>query len=490
MKKYFIQTFGCAMNQADSEKINMILLQSWFFKVTDWKQADLVILNTCSVRQKGEDRVVWLLEEIKKYSKKENKKIITTITGCMVRKTGMNEKYLENYKRDRRNAKEINNLKNSEEIYNNDDKLFPRLKDKIDIVLRIEDIKYFPIILSHIFKERIWQDHSFDDYLKQKQYRENPSQAIIIIQSWCDNMCSYCIVPHTRWREKSRSIEEIVTEAKRVVAEWAKEITLVWQNVNSYWKEFVDKKYWNKEKSKWENPLAPLSGGKQNFKTPFRQLLEELDKIEWLDRIRFTSSNPHDMTKDILDAHFDLKKTCNYLHFALQSWNDEMLKKMNRRHTYKDFKQMVDYLRNRDPNFSISTDIIVWYSWETEEMFNDTIKAYKECEFDFVYNARYSVRKGTIAEKIYPDDIPDNIKAKRWHKLNDLLLESVKKRNKKMLWKTEEVLISWEKDWKFFGRTRNFKEVFFNKKDNIKIWDIVKVKITDLDKYVLLWELV
>jgi len=484
MKKYFIQTFGCAMNQADSEKINMILLQSWFLKVSDWKQADLVILNTCSVRQKGEDKVVGLLEEIKKYNKKENKNIITTLTWCMVRRTWMNEKYLENYQRDRNNAKQINTLKSSDEIYNNDDKLFPRLKDKIDIVLRIEDIKYFPIILSHIFKERIWQDHSFDDYLKQKQYRENPSQAIIIIQSWCDNMCSYCIVPHTRWREKSRSIEEIVLEVKKVVSEWAKEITLVGQNVNSYWKEFVDKKFWNKEKGKWKKPLAPLSGG-TNFKTPFRELLEELDKIDWLDRIRFTSSNPHDMTQDILDAHFDLEKTCNYLHFALQSWNDEMLKKMNRKHSYNDFKKMVDYLRSKDPHFSISTDIIVWYSWETEKMFEDTIKAYQECEFDFVYNARYSVRKGTIAAKIYPDDIPDEIKASRWHKLNDLLLENIQKRNKLMIWKIEEVLIAWEKEWQFFGRTRNFKEVFFKKSPWINIWDIVKVKITDLDKYVL-----
>ncbi len=481
MKKYYIKTFWCAMNQADSEKINMILLQSWFLKVANWKKADLVVLNTCSVRQKWEDKVVGLLEEIKKYSKKENKKIITTLTGCMIRKTWMNEKYLESYKRDRKNAKQINTLKESNEIYNNDDKLFPRLWDKIDIVLRIEDIKYFPIILTHIFNEAIWKDYSFDDYLKQKQYRENPSSAIIIIQTWCDNMCSYCIVPQTRWREKSRTIEEIVNEAKQVVRNWAKEITLVWQNVNSYWKEFVDKKFWNKEKAKWNDGLE---------KSPFRQLLEQLDKIEWLDRIRFTSSNPHDMTQDILDAHFDLEKTCNYLHFALQSGNNKMLKQMNRRHTYEDFKKMVNYLRNKDPYFSISTDIIVGYSNETEEMFEDTIKAYKECQFDFVYNARYSVRKGTIAEKIYPDNIPEETKAKRWHKLNDLLLENIQTRNKLMLNKQEDILVSWEKDWYFYGRTRNFKEVFFKKDEKIKIWDLVKVKITNLDKYVLKWELI
>ena len=480
MKKYFIQTFGCAMNQADSEKINMILLQSKFIKTNNWKDADLIILNTCSVRKKWEDRVFWFAQEIKKENKFNKKNIILWITGCMVRKTGLNEKYLKNYKRDRHNAKEIKILDNQKWIFNNDDKLFPRFSEKLDFTLRIEDTKYLTLILTHIFWETIWQDYKFDDYIKQRQYRENKSQAIIIIQSWCDNMCSYCIVPKTRWREKSRTLEDIILEAKRVIWEWAKEITLVGQNVNSYGKEFIDKKYWNSEKGKWNEWLD---------KSPFRKLLEELDKIEWLDRIRFTSSNPHDMTQDILDAHFDLKKTCNYLHFALQSGNDEMLKKMNRKHSYLDFKKMIDYLREKDPFFSISTDIIVGYSWESEEKFQDTIRAYDECDFDFVYNARYSVRPWTIAAKIYPDDISEEKKAERWHILNDKLLESLTKRNKLMLWKIEEILISWEKEWQFFWRTRNFKEVFFNKEENIKIWDIVKVKITDLEKYVLKWKI-
>lgn len=481
MKKYFIHTFWCSMNQADSEKINMILLQSGLIKTIDWKQADLIVLNTCSVRQKWEDKVIWLLEEIKNYKNIENKKIITAITGCMVRKTWINNKYLKDNKRDKNKAKEIKILENKEEIFNNDDKLFPRLGDKLDMVFRIEDIKYIPFILTHISWESIWKEHSFDDYLKQKQLRENKSQAIIIIQTWCDNFCSYCIVPQTRWKEISRKMEDILQEAKDLVDDWVKEITLVWQNVNSYWKEFIDKKYWNKEKSKWNEGLK---------KSPFRELLEKLDNLEWLDRIRFTSSNPHDMTKDILDAHFELNKTCNYLHFALQSWNDEMLKKMNRRHNYSDFKKMVDYLRSKDKNFSISTDIIVWYSGETEDMFNDTKVAYEECEFDFVYNARYSVRKGTIAEKIYPDDISSKTKAERWHILNNLLLSSVEKRNKLMLGKIEEVLIWWEKEEQFYWRTRNFKEVFFNKKIWKNVWDIVKVKIISLNKYVLLGELI
>jgi len=475
MKRYFLQTFWCAMNTADSEKVSMLLLSAWFFRTSDWKEADAIVLNTCSVRQKWEDRVFGFLEEVNKYKKSNKKNIITAITGCMVRKTWISERYLKEYKRDKNKSKKISLAKSEADIFNNDDKLFPRFWDRLDIVFRIEDLKYLSFILSHILQIDILNDYKFDDYLKANQARENPSSATIIIQTGCDNYCTYCIVPYTRWKEISRNMEDIISEAKQAVEDGAKEITLVWQNVNSYGKDFIDKKFWNIEKWKWNDDLA---------KSPFRQLLEELDKIEELDRIRFTSSNPHDMTKDILDAHFDLEKTCNYLHFALQSGSDDMLKKMNRRHNYNDFKKMIDYLRWRDENFSISTDIIVWFSWETENDFEKTIIAFEECEFDFTYNARYSVRTWTIAAKIYPDDISSKTKADRWHKLNDKLLENVKKRNSKMIWKIEKVLVSWFKDNYFFGRTRNFKEVYFSW-DDLKIGDLVEVEIVNLDKYVL-----
>lgn len=495
MKKYFIQTFWCEMNQADSEKINMILLQSGFMKVTDWRQANLVIYNTCSVRQKWEDRVFGMSTEIKRENIKRQKLyqekilsgesvakpifIYTGITGCMVRKTGLNSKYLENYSRDKNKAKKISYLDNKEWIFNNDDKLFPRL-ESLDFTLRIEEVKYLSHILTHIMWEKIWADDKFDDYLKSKQYREGKSSASVIIQTGCDNYCTFCIVPYTRGKEISRPKEDIINEVKELVSQWIIEVSLVGQNVNSYWKQ-QNLKLWNEEKSAWNEWI---------WKSPFRELLEELDAIDGLQRIRFTSSNPHDMTQDILDAHFDLKTTCNYLHFALQSWDDILLKRMNRRHNYQKFKDIVDYLRSRDPLFSISTDIIVWYSWETDEMFQNTIKAFDECQFDFSFTARYSVRNGTIASKIYPDDISDTIKAERWHILNDKLLDIVQQRNQLMLGREEEVLISWEKDNYFFGRTRNFKEVYFPVSTNLTIWDLVIVKITELDKYVLKWELI
>lgn len=678
-KKYFIQTFGCQMNQADSEKIHMILLQSGFFRALDITDADLVIFNTCSVRQKGEDRVFWLLREIDNiniHRQKEWKRrnIVSWISGCMVRKTWIAKKYLERIEwfdsDTKKTAKKIQLLENSKQILNYDDDLFRRTP-LLDFTLRIEEIKFLPLILTQIYGEKIGQEDKFDDYLKQVQQRENPFSASIIIQSGCDNYCSFCIVPYTRGAEVSRDQDEILQESREAVAHGAKEITLLGQNVNSYGKQ-KNKKLWNQEKSKWNNEkrklkigvdlddtlfvvlgeelltqynkkfrdivqmddittfdcggikelmqeyhifetknsqtLTPHSGGEEvlkrlhaqwhelyvitsreleakddtlillhtyfwedffkeiifikesghdnkhvaanlhgldividdgphhiqayaehfnwkicafhqpwnssshidnaqvyrihdwydfetllpklSFTSPFRELLWEIDRIEWLDRVRFTSSNPHDMTRDILDAHFDCQKTCNYLHFALQSWSDDMLKKMNRRHSYQDFKEMVSYLRAKDPLFSISTDIIVGFSGETEEMFQETLTAMKECQFDYIYIARYSVRPHTAAAKVLPDDVPEQEKARRWHILNEALLESVTHRNSLMLGKTEEILISWEKDGNFFGRTRNFKEVFFPKDHSHKIWDLASVKILTLDKYVLVWEVV
>ena len=491
MRKYYIKTFGCAMNQADSEKINMILLQSGFIKSNIWQDSDLIIFNTCSVRQKWEDRVFWYINEIikkrKEIIKQELKlqilsnnntpELIIWITGCMVRKTWLNEKYLWE-KLIRKRARKIEYITWDKWIYNNDDKLFPRSK-WLDFTLRIEEIKHLPHILSEIYYENIWIDYKFDNYLKLRQLRDNKSIASIIIQTWCDNYCSYCIVPYTRWKELSRPQNEILEEIKEAVEKWAIEIVLIWQNVNSYWKQFLDKKFWDDKKGKWIKNKKIIS--------PFRELLNEINKIKWIDRIRFTSSNPHDMTPDILDAHFELNKTCNYLHFALQSWSDEMLKKMNRKHTYNEFKKMVKYLRTKDPLFSISTDIIVWFSWETEYMFNQTLKAVEECEIDFVYNARYSVRKWTIASKLYLDDISDTIKAERWHKINNLLKKNVINRSKLMIWKTEPILILWKKDWKYFWRTRNYKEVHFKSDKKIEIWNIIQVKLEKVDGFIINW---
>ena len=702
-KTFYIKTFGCQMNYADSEKINMILMSAGLRKVIDPVKADIIILNTCSVRQKGEDRVFGFMNEIARYHKNTSpqpspqgegahRPVLFGITGCMVRKSGMAKRYLPvistetnevsevekstwhhmnqisrlqtsssarddnrgaEYKR--KNADKITLLDSSDSLLNYDDELFLR-SPLIDFTFRIEEVAYLTKILSLITGEDIGNDAKFNEYLQVKQLQENPASANIIIQTGCDNYCTFCIVPYTRGREVSRPQDEIVREIEEVVSQWTKEVTLLGQNVNSYGKE-TKKKLWNLEELTWDRSLL-LKGGadeggggfsetirtgkewrvwyreelvekatelrkkmtwpekyvwyeilsgdklggfrflrqkplldyivdfysdelalaieldgeshvgseeydkkrdeellkewivtirytndevmrnwewvRENLintiqerqeilsryrdssfqkepteqeilratgnpqslsrqllpegasKTPFRDLLEQINHVDWLDRIRFTSSNPHDMTKDILDAHFDLPKLCPYLHFALQSGSDSMLKRMNRKHTYADFKAQVDYLRSRDPLFSISTDIIVGFPWETEEEFQETATAMRECQFDFAFIARYSPRSGTIATTKYEDDITPEEKARRWTILNDILRETAKSRNLLMVGREEEILISGEgKDDTWVGRTRNFKEVFIPKDEDIKVWDLVKVKITESEGWVL-----
>jgi len=227
-------------------------------------------------------------------------------------------------------------------------------------------------------------------------------------------------------------MKEIIDEIQETAKNGTKEVTLLGQNVNSYGKE-TKGKLWNTEELTWKN---------KEVTTPFRELLENINTIDGIDRIRFTSSNPHDMTRDILDAHFELQKMCPYLHFALQSGSDTMLRRMNRKHTYEDFKTQVNYLRSRDPLFSISTDIIVGFPGETESEFQETVQAMKECEFDFAYIARYSSRSGTIATTRYEDDISPEEKARRWTILNNLLRESVENRAKLMIGREEIIIIS------------------------------------------------
>ena len=712
---FYIKTFGCAMNYADSEKVNMILMSAWLRKVVDPTKADVIILNTCSVRQKGEDKVFGFMREIEKFHKEWEKIPLFGITGCMVRKSGIARKHLKRIKDieevKRSSAEKITRVNSDDALENYDDALFLRTQ-LIDFTFRIEEVGYLTQILTRICGEHIGNDAKFNEYLQVKQLQENPASANIIIQTGCDNFCSFCIVPYTRGREISRSQDEIVEEVKRVVSEGTKEITLLGQNVNSYGKE-TKKKLWNEEEMRWvqnsasfgkggaevksnveglllslgdtsetdgsptgrqveegsllpllrgaeggvdvsplewyssdgvdtfrlyeaqlknapkwakwslfpfwelpknkdltenakklktawilsevkfwqlfkdpktlgfdidrqviignyivdffipeiglvfeidgsshedkrwydeqrdiflrwlwlevthiswydvlnnpnniydgvlnickertqflrtpprlsaplnegNNTNPPLSGEQAHFTTPFRELLDALWEIDGLDRIRFTSSNPHDMTKDILDAHFELTWMCPYLHFALQSGSNSMLKRMNRKHTYEDFKVQVEYLRSHDPLFSISTDIIVGFPWETEEEFQSTVRAMQECQFDFAYIARYSPRSGTRATDTMEDDISAEEKARRWSILNDILRETVANRSKLLIGREEEVLISGEDgDGNLSGRTRNFKEVYIPYDPNIKKGDLVKVKIVDLDGWVL-----
>jgi tRNA-2-methylthio-N6-dimethylallyladenosine synthase len=479
-RTFYIKTFGCAMNYADSEKVHRILLQSGYLKVLDVTRADIVVLNTCSVRQKWEDKVFGFIHEVRKAAEVSGKTPLIGVTGCMTRKTGIAKRYLAPEKSVRNGIERIT-LQNPDTfgtgILNWDDPLLWRSED-IDFVFRIEETGGLTKILSIIFNEDIGNDEKWESYLQVEQVRENATSAQVIIQTGCDNYCTFCIVPYTRGREVSRSSEEIVLEVQKAKSEWVLEVNLLGQNVNSYGK-LTRAKLWNTESLTWENPEVA---------TPFRALLEAVS-AQWVDRIRFTSSNPHDMTRDILAAHFELPGLCNYIHSALQSGSDAVLARMNRKHTLADFRAQVEYLRARDPLFAISTDIIVGFPGETEVEFDATAQAMRELDFDFAYIARYSARSGTRASTL-PDDVTPAEKARRWTILSDILGESITRRAKLMIGRTEEILISGRgAHGNWVGRTRNFKEVFIQSEANL-MGQLVTIRITELNDWVLRGELV
>ena len=474
--KFYLHTLGCQMNVADSQKVAMVLMQSGFSRTPHVEEADVAIFNTCSVRQKGEDRVFGFLQKVKEAGEKRGRPIYAGLTGCMVRKTGLRRTFHPAWK-GRTNATNIQLLDLSEagSIYNEDDRLFAQTKT-IDFLFRIEETGALPQLLSAVFKTHLGQDDKFQDYLRIAQLRDNPASAEVIVQTGCDNFCTFCIVPQTRGREVSRPLPEIVDEVRRAVEGGAKEVTLLGQNVNSYGKE-TKKALWNAEELKWADAAV---------RTPFRELLEAVGSVPGLDRIRFTSSNPHDMTRDILDAHGDVAACCPYLHFALQSGSDAVLKRMNRKHSYADFAAAVRYLRSKDPLFSVSTDIIVGFPGETEEEFQETVRAFRELEFDNAFTARYSPRTGTAATLRMADDVPADEKARRWDLLNRELYASIQRRNALMLGRVEKVLVAKiDDEGECSGRTRNFKDVFFEGGGKWKVGDLVPVKITELSDWVL-----
>ena len=343
MKTYFIKTFGCQMNVADSQKI------AARYADRDWKlaesieKADEVVINTCSVRASAEHRVYSLVRKL------AAKKI--TITGCMLR--------------------------------------YPlrTLKQKLPSVAEFKRIEVFIHNSPFIF-------------------HNSNLHTLVPISNGCNNFCSYCVVPYARGREKSRPFDEIICEVKELVKRGIAEITLLGQNVNSYGKDFKPFKRLNTE----------------TFSTPFARLLFELNKIPGLHKISFLTSNPWDLNDQIIEA-MKLPKIDRYLHLPLQSGDGQILKKMNRKHTSKQYLALVRKIKRQIPDISFGTDIIVGFPGETDEQFQNTVKLCRQVGFVKAYINRYSPRPGTAAFKL-GDSVPASAKKRRWQILEQLINQS------------------------------------------------------------------
>jgi len=417
------------MNYSDSERIDRVLQNMGLKKVNKMEDADLVIFNTCSVRQKAEDRVFGQMINIGKLRKKRPH-LIAGITGCMVRKTS---------------------TKDSEEK----DKLIGRVS-RNDFVFRIEDLPKLPEIINQLWPDielKEPPEANIKNYFQINPIYTNNAQAFVPIGTGCDNFCTYCIVPYSRKREKSRLMDDVVKECENLVDNGCLEITLLGQNVNSYGLSNLDKK----------------TDEFKDLKTPFVTLLERVDKLKskGLKRLRFTSNHPKDLSDELIDAMARLETLMPYLHLPVQSGSDEVLKRMNRHYTADWYRTLIKKLRKAIPGIAISTDIIVGFCGETEKQFMETYKLFEDIQWDMCYLAQYSNRPGTFASKNMKDDISSEVKSKRWHKLNEVLKESAFKGHKVFDQKDVEVLVEKCEDGKCEGRTQHFKTVVFNSEQNL-----------------------
>jgi len=424
-KKYTILTYGCQMNVHDSENISGIMEELMYTKEEDINNSDVIILNTCAIRENAHNKVVGLLGRIK-HLKETKKDIITIITGCMPQE---------------------------ESIAN-------MLKDKykwVDIVIGTHNIYDIPVLLDNIYKERKQNIEVYSiegDIIEGLPVkRDSKYKAWINIQYGCDKFCSYCIVPYTRGKQRSRLPIDIIEEAEELFGMGYREVTLLGQNVNAYGKD-LDMNY------------------------GMADLLEDVAKIG-IDRVRFVTSHPWDFTDEMIDVISRYSNIMPYIHLPIQSGSDNILKKMNRRYTIEEYRTLVGKLRDKIPNVSITTDIIVGFPNETDEDFEKTLGIYNEFKYDLAYTFIYSKREGTPASSM-EDSVPIEVKEERLQRLNEVVNKYALENNKKYIGRVVPVLIEGpsDKNNKIMGYTDTMKLVNIEG-DSSLIGEIVNVEITD-----------
>ncbi len=435
--KYSILTMGCQLNENDSEKIAGMLDEMGYIEIDNYKEADLVIFNTCCVRENAEERLFGKIGEIKKI--KESKNVILAIGGCMMQEKNM-----------------VNKIKKSYPFVN--------LIFGTHTMQNLPENIYKAIIKQEKVRDILDIDGEIFEGLPIK--RNNEYKASVTIMYGCNNFCTYCIVPYVRGRERSREPEKILEEIKGLAKEGYKEITLLGQNVNSY-------------------------KGNEKIKN-FADLLNEVCKIDGIERVNFISPHPKDFTDDVIEAIANNEKISRIIHLPLQSGNTKVLKEMNRKYTKEQYLSLVDKMKERIPNLVLSTDIIVGFPGETEEEFEDTLDVVKKVNFEQVFMFIYSIREGTVAAE-REDQIPEEIKHKRFDKLKELYESRVDENNEKYLNTVQKLLIegkSKNNENMLEGRTTTNKVVIFNSNEKNKIGDIVSVKITEAHRWYLKGEIV
>jgi tRNA-2-methylthio-N6-dimethylallyladenosine synthase len=401
------------MNKADSERIASYLNSKRIIN-TDQKSADLVIINTCGVRQKAEDRVYGLVKQIKK----DNKESDIVITGCLAKRKDV----------------------------------IKRLKERVKLFMPINELpKMIELLANKLDNKSLdyLRENQGEKYLEIEPNYNNNFSAYVPIGNGCNNFCSYCVVPYARGREVYRDFDKIVNEVKKLVNLGYKEINLIAQNVNSY---------------------------KSNDKD-FPDLILGIDKIPGDFWLRFSSSHPKDMKDKLIKAMGRCTKLANHLHLAVQSGDNDILKKMNRNYTVEQFIELIKKIKEEKSDIAISTDLIVGFPSEDREAFENSKKLFEEVRFDLAYTAMYSPRYGTTAYKM-KDDVSEAEKKKREDEILKILKATALEKNNKYLHKTVKVLVEGKnRSNKYFGKTSSYKNVNFASDENNLIGKFVKIKI-------------
>ena len=414
--KYSILTMGCQLNENDSEKLSGIVEKMGYTKVENPKEADLNIINTCCVRENAEDRLFGKLGELKKI--KENNGSIIAIGGCMMQEKHITNKIKESYPF-------VDILFGTHTLHKFPEDLYKALdeKNKIEDIIDIEGKIYEDIPIK----------------------RDSNIKASVTIMNGCNNFCTYCIVPYVRGRERSREPKAIIEEVKELAEQGYKEITLLGQNVNSYLRVEKEKNI-NFEEYEGVNSFATL--------------LKAINKIEGIERIRFVSPHPKDFTDDVIDAIANCDKVCKLIHLPLQSGNTKVLKEMNRKYTKEQYLNLVEKMKAKISNLTLSTDIIVGFPGETEEEFKDTLDVVKKVKFEQVYMFIYSRRVGTPGDKM-PNQILEEIKHKRFDRLKELVESQIEENNQKYIGTVQKVLVE--------GASKNNKDMLTGRTDSNKV---------------------
>jgi len=423
-KRFYIETYGCQMNFADSEIVNSILLEEGMKPVNEADSADVIFINTCAIRENAETRVWNRLKELRNL-KKTNRGLTVGVLGCMAER--IRDQIIE--------QEQLVDMVVGPDAYRD----IPRLLEEVD-----DGRKAVNVLLS---LEETYAD------ITPVRTSGNGITAFVSIMRGCDNMCSFCVVPFTRGRERSRPMESILGELQQLSDEGYREVTLLGQNVNSYKTDHVD----------------------------FTTLMDHASRVDPEMRIRFSSPHPKDFPRDLLHLISERPNLCNYIHIPAQSGNDQVLERMRRPYTRQEYLELIDKMREIIPGLTLSTDIITGFCGETEDEHTDTMSLMAEVQFDLAYMFSYSERERTLAHRKFEDDVPEKVKKRRLTEIITRQMQIQEELNKKEIGKEHLVLIegtSKRSDEQFCGRTDTNKMVVFDREDYQK-GEYVVVHIDD-----------